>query len=197
MTSETAPLCEHGLMVPINSTFAYVGIDGKVKALIKWNSRRHTEIFALLPDGVPPEVPLWGSDTMGEAIQFLRDGGQLVEYSSVIAQMEGLFRVDDARPGQNLSYVVWHGSGQHHPGMHREMVYGYFPNGRADSEQQAGFPLWVSPSDLAALMAQENTRPITALEQIGLTQDDEMIPEHNSLLVWDMGALFGRGGDSR
>ncbi len=199
MTDETPPLCpsNHGLMVPCETMFAYLGCDGRtVTATVTWHADTpgiEATVYALLPDGVPADLPQIGSNTIGEQIQFLRDEGRLVEFAGDMAKMYDLFRVDDQRPNQKHSYMIWYGStSRRGPSLKPGAVYGYFQNGHRDPEQKADFPLSLSFEELSALMAEQGIQAIARLEDIGLTKGTIKMPKHNKVVVWDVGAMMRR-----
>ena len=196
---EPAPLCEdgHGLMVPIETLFAYV-TDGSVKALLTYYSGDfvlEASIYAAMSDGVPADLPLPGDATIGEQIQLLIDSDQLVEYGEALGRTTDVYRVDDNRDGRDTSYLVWLPTDSSMalatdmyllPGR----VYGHFKNGLADPGLTE-LPVTMETWQLMTLMQEAGITPIqSAADVYGDLEPGALLPPFTGLRVWDMGAMY-------
>lgn len=160
--------------------------DGVIIATIQWHVPTEASIYAL------PGVDV--SALAATGLDHLTD-------APFIEELDGCYRIDDRRPSQNHSYMVWNGDAK--PGTGTEpilaagAVYHFVGDEPKQSEPLTAFAdVWALMSDPNALIIR-NVRGDLAHKHL----DDD--PEASAafdvegrVTAWDMGAIYRSQGAS-
>jgi hypothetical protein len=145
----------------VKQEFAYLR-NGKVVATITWGAEDtppiDTTIYA--PNKrIAAQLPSGGTN-FGQQVAQLIESGELVPFYKIARQLSGLYRIDDRRPGQGRSYMIWTGEGVlgRGPALQPRVVYHYMEEGTT--------PRLRSYSEVHALMKEPNVLRIDSLRGI-------------------------------
>jgi hypothetical protein len=159
-------LCEdgHGMMVPVDTAFAYAADGKNMDAQVewRWSEDRGIYVCGYAVDGFSWESLLPGK-VLGETIYGLQQQDKLARAYYVINNEEDYFRVDDNRPGHNHGYLIWLGKQPKRSGISFRpgTVYHWFEQ---DDQDTHDFPWLDNFDDIVSLMQHPS---VLLIEDIG------------------------------
>lgn len=185
----------HGMLVPTGAYFCYApGADGLVTAMVQWD-RDAINGGVVARYYAPSEEHLAGLPTpdqpdIGERIYALQQAGRLFPRILLNRGPNPGYRIDDARPGYDYTYLVAPGgqptSG---PRLLPGTVYYFMP----DEDAHAHPPL-TDFGQVVALMSDPSVLTITDVGLLGdMSTDDPEVQQawdlSDRVVVWDVGAV--------
>lgn len=165
---------------------------GDITGLVTYYSKPdngfdYSTLYAL--KGPPAPEPVLQSPDLDHDAFRLRSVSRphIIPFDGELAKFEGLYRIDDDRPGKNMSYLVWLPESdieRPNPSFVPGAVYGFYPNGEWDEQHEGEFPSSITRAELDAMMAEAGIEPLHSIEELP-------DPSPTSVLrVWDMAAMF-------
>ncbi len=179
--------------------FAYVQNDVIVALVNYYDTREPGTVYAAvytLAQGMPADELRLANPYFQQESNRLRQASRpvVVSFEKELANFDGLYRIDDDRPGKKMSYLVWLPEPDAKPPVPAFVpgaIYGFYPNGQRDYDQQKGeFPPSLTRAELDVMMSEAGIKPLTSpSEHPGNPEPGSKLPKVD-LRVWDMAAMF-------